>query len=73
MRRTELLQETRLMRFEEAYDGWQDKRLTQEQSAQAAMAYGFASAQIRTGTPVVSKTASGGLRRAVSLVIVASV
>ena len=29
MRRTELLQEVRKMRFEEAY-GWQERRLTQE-------------------------------------------
>lgn len=34
MRRTEWLQETRLMRFEEAFEGWQGKRLTQEQAAQ---------------------------------------
>ena len=33
MRRTELLQETRLMRFEEAYDGWTESRLTQEEEA----------------------------------------
>ncbi len=30
MRRTEWLQETRRMRFEEAYGGWQARRLTQE-------------------------------------------
>ena len=30
MRRTELLQEIRKMRFEEAYEGWQENRLTQE-------------------------------------------
>lgn len=34
MRRTEWLQETRLMRFDEAYDGWRDRRLTQEEAAQ---------------------------------------
>jgi transposase len=34
MRRTELLQEIRMMRFEEAYYGWQEQRLTQEQAAQ---------------------------------------
>lgn len=34
MRRTEWLQETRLMRFEEAYTNWQEKTLTQEQAAQ---------------------------------------
>ena len=34
MRRTELLQEIRMMRFEETYDGWQAQRLTQEQAAQ---------------------------------------
>lgn len=34
MRRTEWLQETRKMRFEEAYNGWQKSRLTQEEAAQ---------------------------------------
>lgn len=33
MRRTEWLQETRKMRFTEAYGGWQAKRLTQEEAA----------------------------------------
>ncbi|GAB4167735.1 MAG: ISNCY family transposase [Wenzhouxiangellaceae bacterium] len=33
MRRTELLQEIRKMRFEEAYTGWTEKRLTQEEAA----------------------------------------
>jgi len=33
MRRTEWLQETRKMRFEEAYRGWQARRLTQEEAA----------------------------------------
>lgn len=33
MRRTELLQEIRKMRFEEAYGGWQARRLTQEEAA----------------------------------------
>ena len=33
MRRTELLQEIRKMRFEEAYEGWEDGRLTQAESA----------------------------------------
>jgi len=33
MRRTEWLQETRLMRFEEAYDGWHTRRLTQQEAA----------------------------------------
>ena len=33
MRRTEWLQETRQMRFEEAYGGWQTRRLTQEEAA----------------------------------------
>ena len=33
MRRTELLQETRLMRFEEAYKGWTESRLSQEEAA----------------------------------------
>ena len=34
MRRTEWLQETRRMRFEEAYRGWTESRLTQEEAAQ---------------------------------------
>src|SRR5664279_2798955 len=34
MKRTEWLLETRKMRFEEAYGGWQGKRLTQEEAAQ---------------------------------------
>lgn len=33
MRRTQLLQEIRKMRFEEAYAGWQDGRLRQEEAA----------------------------------------
>jgi|GEM_PF-1390149 len=33
MRQTEWLQETRLMRFEEAYGGWTESRLTQEEAA----------------------------------------
>ena len=33
MRRTEWLQETRLMRFEDAYEGWTEKRLTQIDAA----------------------------------------
>ena len=34
MRRTELLQETRKMRFEEVYGGWQNRRLSQEEAAE---------------------------------------
>ncbi|MBW1710713.1 MAG: helix-turn-helix domain-containing protein [Deltaproteobacteria bacterium] len=33
MRRAELLQEIRVMRFEEAYYGWQERRLTQDEAA----------------------------------------
>ena len=33
MKQTELLQEIRKMRFEEAYEGWQEGRLTQEEAA----------------------------------------
>ncbi len=33
MRPTELLQEIRMMRFEEAYTGWTEKRLSQEEAA----------------------------------------
>jgi transposase len=33
MKRTEWLQETKKMRFEEAYHSWQEKRLTQEEAA----------------------------------------
>jgi len=34
MKRTEILQEIRRMRFEELYGGWQKGRLSQEESAQ---------------------------------------
>ncbi len=34
MKRAVLLQEIRKMRFEEAYDGWMQNRLTQEEAAQ---------------------------------------
>ena len=34
MRRTEWQEETRLMRFEETYSGWQKRRFTQEEAAQ---------------------------------------
>lgn len=33
MRRTEMLQEIRKMRFEEVYGGWRERRLTQEEAA----------------------------------------
>ncbi|MBU1163333.1 MAG: helix-turn-helix domain-containing protein, partial [Proteobacteria bacterium] len=33
MRRTEILQEIRIMRFEKAYDVWTERRLTQEEAA----------------------------------------
>ena len=33
MTRTQVLQEIRRMRFEEAYGGWQERRLTQEEAA----------------------------------------
>src|SRR5689334_592774 len=33
MNRTELLQELRKMRFEEAYEGWTQKRFSQEEAA----------------------------------------
>jgi hypothetical protein len=33
MKRAEWLQETRKMRFEETYGGWQSRRLTQEEPA----------------------------------------
>ena len=33
MRRTEMLQEIRKMRFEEVYFGWTENRLTQEEAA----------------------------------------
>ncbi len=33
MRRTEWLQETRKMRYAEAYEGWRERRLTQEEAA----------------------------------------
>jgi hypothetical protein len=34
MRRTELLQESREMRFEEVYEGWNEGRLMQAEAAQ---------------------------------------
>jgi hypothetical protein len=34
MRRTEMLQEIRKMRFEEVYFGWSESRLSQEEAAQ---------------------------------------
>ena len=34
MRRTEWLQDTRLMRFEDAFESWTESRLTQEEAAQ---------------------------------------
>ena len=37
-RRAEWLQETRLMRIEEAYEGWTGSRLTQEEAALPARA-----------------------------------
>jgi len=33
MKRAEILQEIRIMRFEEAYDVWTEKRLSQEEAA----------------------------------------
>ena len=33
MKRTAWLQETRMLRFEEALDAWTEKRLTQEEAA----------------------------------------
>ena len=33
MRRTEMLQEIRKMRFEEVYFGWSESRLSQEEAA----------------------------------------
>jgi len=32
MKRSEVLQEVRKMRFEESYEGWKERRLTQEES-----------------------------------------
>jgi hypothetical protein len=41
MKRTELIQEVRKMRFEEAYSGWQERRLTQEGAARLLIANGY--------------------------------
>src|SRR3989338_4757602 len=35
MRRTEILQEVRMMRFEEIYGNWTERQLTQEEAARA--------------------------------------
>ena len=40
MRRTEMLQEIRKMRFEEVYFGWSESRLTQEEAARGIGAPG---------------------------------
>ena len=37
MTRTKVLQEIRQMRFEEAYGGWQERRLTQEEAARPSL------------------------------------
>lgn len=37
MRRTELLQEIRKMKFEESYGGWQQGRLTQAEAEAASL------------------------------------
>lgn len=55
MNRTELLQELRKMRFEEAYGGWQEKRLTQ---AEAALLLGVCE---RTFRRYVDRHEEGGL------------
>jgi len=39
MKRTEILQEIRRMRFEELYGGWQKGRLSQEEAAQILLGY----------------------------------
>src|SRR6267143_1175519 len=43
--RARWLPETRTMRFQEAYAGWQDKRLTQEEAGQLLGVRGLYSAQ----------------------------
>lgn len=55
MRRTELLQEIRAMRFEEVYEGWTESRLTQEEAAQVL---GVCS---RTFRRYISRYTDGGL------------
>ncbi len=39
MRRTELLQEIRKMRFEEAYEGWESGKLSQEEAARLFLVF----------------------------------
>ncbi len=39
MRRTELLQETRKMRFTELFEAWQESRLTQQEAGPGAWGY----------------------------------
>ena len=57
MRRTELLQEIRKMRFEEAYVGWDSGRLTQ---AEAASVLGVCEADVSTLSGALRSVGAGG-------------
>ena len=57
MRRTELLQEIRKMRFEEAYEGWNAGRLTQAEATEGAARDGRDAAQSARATAHAELTA----------------
>ena len=56
MRRTELLQEVRKVRFEEACGGWQERRMTQEEAARMPGGARVRDRSARTGRDTVSPT-----------------
>ena len=66
MTRTQVLQEIRRMRFEEAYGGWQERRLTQEE---AAGCWGVCE---RTFRRYVDRTRAGAARSAMQTHLILS-
>ena len=61
MRRTELLQEVRKMRFEEACGGWQERRLTQEEAARMLGGAGAQPALAKAGERLPKELAARGI------------
>ncbi len=56
MTETQLRQEVRRMRFEEAYGGWRERRLTQEEAARLMRHMGLAGVSRRKGTRTTRRT-----------------